>query len=68
MREDVDFLAVRADVPIFVSETVMDRAASTPDEEISGEPTEDSDEDGEELDIFKDFVDTLDLDDLDDEE
>jgi bifunctional DNase/RNase len=65
---DAIAIAVRADVPIFVSETVMDRAASTPDEEISGEAAEDSDEDGEELDIFKDFVDTLDLDDLDDEE
>jgi bifunctional DNase/RNase len=49
-------LAVRAKVPIFVAESVMERAAITPEEGIGP-----SDED-EELSAFRDFVDTLDLD------
>ncbi|MBN2470840.1 MAG: bifunctional nuclease family protein [Anaerolineae bacterium] len=66
---DAIALAVRAEVPIFVDESVMDRAATTPEEEISDadEPVEDekgSDSD-DDLDIFADFVDTLGLDDLD---
>jgi bifunctional DNase/RNase len=49
-------LAVRAKAPIFVAESVMERAAITPEEGIGP-----SDED-EELSAFRDFVDTLDLD------
>jgi len=48
-------LAVRAKAPIFVAESVMDRAAIMPDEGISC-----SDE--KKLAVFRDFVDTLDLD------
>lgn len=48
-------LAVRAKAPIFVAESVMDRAAITPDEEMGP-----SDE--ERLAAFRDFVETLDLD------
>jgi bifunctional DNase/RNase len=48
-------LAVRAKAPIFVAESVMERAAITPDEAISC-----SDE--KTLSVFRDFVDTLDLD------
>ncbi|MBC8248168.1 MAG: bifunctional nuclease family protein [Anaerolineales bacterium] len=48
-------LAVRAKAPIFVAESVMERAAITPDEGISC-----SDE--ETLSVFRDFVDTLGLD------
>jgi bifunctional DNase/RNase len=67
---DAIALAVRAEVPILVAESVMDRAATTPEEEISEDAEEEvappkntgSDDD---LDIFADFVDTLDLDDLD---
>ncbi|GAB4572182.1 MAG: bifunctional nuclease family protein [Anaerolineae bacterium] len=65
---DAIALAVRADVPIFVADSVMDRAATTPEEEIAEideeeeVPAEESDDD--DLDIFADFVDTLDLDDL----
>ena len=66
---DAIALAVRAEVPIFVAESVMDRAATTPEEEITeteaepeDTPASDSDDD---LDIFADFVDTLGLDDLD---
>ena len=64
---DAIALAVRVRVPIYVEDSVMERAAVTPDEDIEGEAGaagEDSDVD---LSIFKDFVDTLDLDDLDDE-
>ncbi len=66
---DAIAIAVRADVPIFVSEGVMERAASTPDEEIVETEEEEEIETGKgedgDLDIFRDFVDTLDLDDLD---
>ena len=56
-------LAVRVHVPIFVAEVVMDEAASIPEAEVDAdEATEEGDE---RLEVFKDFVDTLDLDDLD---
>jgi len=63
-------LAVRLEVPIYVEDSVMERASITPDEEIDvddvdsipGEPGEDR------LSIFEDFVDSLDLDDLDTED
>jgi len=71
---DAIALAVRAEVPIFVAESVMERAATTPDVEIAEvvpeEETEadiDKPDDKGDLDIFRDFVDTLDLDDLEDE-
>ncbi len=70
---DAIALAVRAEVPIYVAESVMERAASTPDEEISEteeEEPEISPQDehaDDDLDIFADFVDTLDLDDLDED-
>jgi bifunctional DNase/RNase len=53
-------LAVRARVPVFVDESVMDAAGVYPAEEVE-ERSE------EELDVFKDFVDTLDLKGLDEE-
>jgi hypothetical protein len=56
---DAIALAVRAGVPIFVAETVMERASITPEEDI----TEGGEED-EELSAFRDFVEGLDLDDL----
>jgi bifunctional DNase/RNase len=49
-------LAVRAKAPIFVAEPVMEQAAITPDEGIGPSPDE------EELSVFRDFVETLDLD------
>jgi bifunctional DNase/RNase len=58
---DAIALAVRAKAPIFVAESVMDQAAITPDEGISR-----SDE--ERLSVFREFVDTLELDDLGEEE
>lgn len=54
-------LAVRVKAPIFVAESVMERAAIIPEEGIGP-----SDED--KLSAFRDFVDTLDLDALGEEE
>jgi uncharacterized protein len=64
---DAIALGVRVKVPIYVEDTVMERAAIMPDQEVEGEPTN-SDTPDDRLSVFKDFVDTLDLDDLDDSE
>lgn len=56
-------LAVRVNVPIFVADVVMEEAASLPEVDVGS-----SDEAGEgddRLEVFKDFVESLDLDDLD---
>ncbi|MEZ4669085.1 MAG: bifunctional nuclease family protein [Anaerolineae bacterium] len=66
---DAIALAVRAAVPIFVHESVMDKAAREPDEDIEQEAISDSGTekvDDKQLSAFADFVDTLDLDDLED--
>jgi len=56
-------LAVRVHVPIYVAEDVMREAASEPSLEVrSDEPPGESDQ---RLDVFKDFVESLDLDDID---
>ena len=64
-------LAVRLNVPIYVEDTVMEKAGIEPDEEIDGEGSiigGDGEEVGEQdLGAFKDFLDTLDLDNLGDE-
>lgn len=52
-------IAVRAKVPIYVAQGVMEEASVWPSEEIT--------EDQEGLAIFRDFVDTLGLDELGDE-
>lgn len=52
-------LAVRARVPIYVAEAVMEEAGIYPAAEVN-EPQE-------KLDVFRDFVDTLDLENLGDE-
>jgi len=57
---DAIALAVRLDVPIYVSPEVMDKAGIVP----SSEEDEVTCEDEEKLAAFRDFVDTLDLDDL----
>ncbi len=57
---DAMALAVRAGVPIFVAAEVMEKASITPEEDQSGG-------EGEDLSAFRDFVDSLDLDDLDTE-
>ncbi|MFP4321808.1 MAG: bifunctional nuclease family protein [Anaerolineales bacterium] len=65
---DAIALAVRVQVPIYVAKEVMD-IAITPEEDIElSEPSEQSTQaDDDKLSVFKDFVDSLDLDDLDDE-
>lgn len=64
-------LAVRVDVPIFVSDEVMDMASVVPEEDIETieEPAAATGEEvpDDKLQIFKDFVDTLDLDNLDED-
>lgn len=68
---DAIALAVRVSAPIFVSETVMDRAATEPDEDVEKEAASDAppgEVDESRLSAFADFVDTLDFDDVDDSE
>lgn len=65
---DAIALAVRVRTPIFVAESVMDKAAIRPEEEVESEIDEKADEGEEKLDVFKDFLDTLDLDDIGNED
>lgn len=60
---DAIAVALRASAPIYADEAVMDAAAieESPPLEVAGAATEDG------LDVFRDFVDTLDLDEPDDE-
>jgi bifunctional DNase/RNase len=61
---------VRLDVPVYVEESVMERASIMPDEEVENEippasPTPPAPRGAEDrLSIFEDFVESLDLDDL----
>ncbi|MDY6877775.1 MAG: bifunctional nuclease family protein [Chloroflexota bacterium] len=55
---DAIALAVRANVPIFVEENVMAQAGITPETDVGEEVGT------EELSAFRDFINTLDLDDL----
>lgn len=66
---DAIALAVRAGVPIYVTEAVMDRAGVEPSEEEEIEEEEPkgsklTPEEEEKLSIFREFIETLDLDDL----
>jgi bifunctional DNase/RNase len=61
---DAIALAVRVGAPIFVAEEVMGQASITPEEDISREAATAEEEAG--LDAFRDFVESLDLDDLTD--
>lgn len=54
-------LAVRAKVPIFVEEPVMEEAGIPPEPDLF----EEEESDPKKLDAFSDFVDTLDFDDFD---
>lgn len=57
-------LAVRVHVPIFVDESVMEEAASEPEVEVGEDEL--TLEGGEErLEVFKDFVESLNLEDID---
>ena len=57
-------LAVRAKVPIYIDESVMDKAAITPEEDIAEGPASDA---SLTRSPFKDLIDGLDLDDFGDE-
>ena len=70
---DAIALAVRVKVPIFIDDTVMDEAGILPEPDLTEEeeieeeieaPAEEGAE-GEDLDVFSTFVDTLDFDDSD---
>lgn len=70
---DAIALGVRLNVPIFVADAVMDRAAIEPEEEVSaeyeveaqaGQPGEGETPEPEDFSAFSDFLDSLDLDDL----
>ena len=60
---DAVALAVRSDIPVFVAESVMDSAAIEPDptpwSEAGGVAAP-----GEDMSVFRDFIDSLDIDDL----
>lgn len=66
---DAIALAVRAEVPLYVSEKVMNEASRLPDEDVSpsileGVEEEEPEVAGEDLSAFADFIEELDLDDL----
>lgn len=63
---DAIAVAVRAKVPVFVDESVMEEAGILPEPEVDEENI--AGEDSEKLDAFKDFVDTLDFDDFEGDE
>ncbi len=66
---DAIALAVRVRAPIFVEDHVMDSAAITPEEELVGEGAgrEVEDEELADLSAYRDFLEDLDLDFLDEE-
>jgi uncharacterized protein len=64
---DAIALAIRAKVPIFVEESVLDQAGMVFEgeaEEAEGEPSEATELDEEKLSIFKEFIEKLDIDDI----
>ncbi len=66
---DAIALGVRLDVPIFVDDSVMEQAGQEPSTELEDDAEEgDSPVDDTKLSVFRDFIETLDLDDLTDED
>ncbi len=66
---DAIALAVRAEVPIFISDKVMREAGRLPDEDVApelmgGERAEEAEVSEEDLGAFADFIEELDLDSL----
>ncbi len=57
-------LAVRVHAPVFVDERVMQEAATEPEKEIHAAEGEAPREEDRRLEVFKNFVDKLDLDDI----
>jgi bifunctional DNase/RNase len=65
---DAIAVAVRAKVPIFANEEVLEEAGVLPEPDLVGEgDQEDSEADVGNLDAFSDFLDTLDFDDFEGE-
>jgi bifunctional DNase/RNase len=65
---DAIAVAIRAKVPIFVDESVLDQAGmvfENEGDEASGEPAATVEIDESKLGVFKDFIETLDIEDLD---
>jgi len=60
-------LAVRVHVPVFVDDAVMDEAATEPEEDVDIDDVPDEGTE-ERLEVFKDFFETLDMEDVDPEE
>ena len=58
---DAIALAIRAQAPIFVADAVMDKAGIAPTEEEEPTPQQKSED---ELGVFREFLESLDLDDL----
>jgi bifunctional DNase/RNase len=59
---DAIALAVRCSVPLLVADHVMDRAAIVPEEDVQSESVREGGAANEEgLDVFRDFVEGLDL-------
>jgi bifunctional DNase/RNase len=73
---DAIALAVRAHVPIYVHQSVLDEAGITPETDMQTDgpetseasPVSGSDDSSERLSIFEDFIDQLDLGKLDDKD
>ena len=66
---DAIALGVRVDVPINVDDEVMEHAGQRPSAEIEGEEDdEEAEVSDEKLNVFRDFIEGLDLDDLGDED
>jgi hypothetical protein len=63
---DAIALAVRAQVPIYVADEVMERAAVLPSDEEEEVEAETTGQDDDKLEVFRQFVEGLDLDDLGD--
>ncbi|MEA3407753.1 MAG: bifunctional nuclease domain-containing protein, partial [Chloroflexota bacterium] len=61
---DAIALAVRIEVPIYAEESVMEKAGILPSPDIREEMERAT---GEDLDVFRDFVDGLDLGDLEED-
>jgi hypothetical protein len=61
-------LAVRVHVPIFVDESVMEMAAAEPEQSVEGGDMPEEKMDEGRLEVFKDFVDSLDLGAMDEDE
>ena len=61
---DAIALAVRTETPIHVAESVMDQASVVPDQPITEDPADARAVDASKLSPFKDFLDTLEMDDL----